>query len=84
MYIMHRQQMGADGFLGRDVVDVGARDAEAARTAADAGAGGRDGAEIGGVAGVAEVEDAVGGYGVAEALEGIECELLRGGEGQGD
>ena len=80
---MHRQQMGADGFLGRDVVDICACDAEAARTAADAGAGGGDGGEVGGVGGVAEVEDAVGGDGVAEALEGIECELLEESFGGG-
>ena len=77
---MHRQQMGADGFLGRDVVDICARDTEAARTTADAGAAGGDGGEVGGIGGVAEVEDTVGGDGVAEALEGIECELLREGK----
>lgn len=71
---MHRQQMRAHGFLRRDVVDVCARDAETAGPAADAAAGRGDGGEVGGVGGVSEVEDAVGGDGVAEALGG-------GGEG---
>lgn len=55
------------------MVDVGAGDAEAAAgggPADDAGAGGGDGEEGGCVLAVSEVEDAVGGYGVAEALEG--------------
>lgn len=71
MHVMHRQQVGADGFLGGDVVDICARDAEAAQgrgAAAGAGAGGEDGREVGCVGGVAEVEGPGGSDGVAEAL----------------
>ena len=89
--------MGADGFLGGEVVDVGAGDAEAAAGAGPAdgaGAGRGDGEEGGGVAAVAEVEGAVGGYGVAEALWGRGVRGLifggcggrereRGGKGEG-
>jgi len=65
--------MRAHGFLGSDMEDVSAGDAETAGgsgEAARARAGGGDGAEVGAVGGVAEVEGAGGGYGVAEALEG--------------
>lgn len=77
--------MRAHGFLGGDMVDVSAGDAETAvvvvvvvvvghggtGAAAEAVAGGIDGGEVGGEGGVAEVEVPAGGYGVAETLWGF-------------
>lgn len=63
--------MSANGLFRRDVVDVGAGDAETVGgggATADAGTGRRDGGEVGGEGAVAEIEDTVGRYGVAEAL----------------
>lgn len=64
--------MGAHGFLGGHMVDVGAGDAETAvvgrGAAAETVAGWVDGGEVGSEGGVAEVEVPAGGYGVAETL----------------
>lgn len=72
------------------MVDVGAGDAEAAAgggPADGAGAGGADGEEGGRVRAVPEVEGAVGGYGVAEALwgeGGVRMLILGVGGGRGE
>lgn len=66
--------MRTHGFLGSNVVDVSAGDAETARRGGEtarARTEGGDGPEVGAVAGVPEVERAGGGDGVAEALGGV-------------